>query len=315
MRLLLIGCTGFVGRELVPQLLKKGHHLTLVSRKSTQQLSNYLPTNCLAKLIEINPANLQHWQKEELLTALSKADGVINFAGEPIAEKRWSKRHCEELQFSRINTTKGLVNAMSHLKRPPKVFINGSAIGFYGTSLKDKFNETSKSGDDFLAILCKQWESAALQKPRSTRLIIFRIGIVLGANGGALGKMLPIFKAGLGGPIGDGNQWMSWIHRNDLCQMIEQALTDQSWSGAINAVAPEPISMRDFATCLGKSIGKGSLFQVPGAILKLLLGDGARVILEGQQVESIKLHRLGFQFKYSRLNEALAEINHKQNRL
>ncbi len=313
MRLLLIGCTGFVGRELVPQLLKKGHHLTIVSRKNIQQLSNILPDDCLANLIELNPANLQNWKKEQLLIPLSKADGVINLAGEPIAERRWTSKHREKLQTSRLNTTQGLVNAMSGLKRPPKVLINGSAIGFYGTSLKDKFNEDSRAGEDFLARLCQQWEATALQKPRSTRLIIFRIGIVLGPNGGALGKMVPIFKTGLGGPIGDGNQWMSWIHRSDLCQMIEQALTNKSWSGVINAVAPQPSSMKDFATDLGKSLGKRSLFQVPAAILKLLLGDGARVVIEGQQVESIKLHRLGFEFNHSNLKEAFANINHQTN--
>ena len=312
MRLLLIGCTGFVGRELIPHLLKKGHHLTLVSRKSAREFTQTRLNNQLNHL-QLNPAELKNWQKKELLTALSEADGVINLAGEPIAEKRWTQNHCQVLYDSRINTTQGLVNAMNQLRRPPKVLVNASAIGFYGTSLKAQFNENSQCGDDFLANLCKQWESSAINKPRSTRLIIFRIGIVLGRNGGALGKMLPIFKAGLGGPIGNGTQWMSWIHRSDLCQMIELALTKKSWSGVINAVAPKPTSMSNFATNLGICLGRPSLFPVPGAILKFLLGDGARVVLEGQQVESIHLKRLGFRFNYSELNQALAEITNQDN--
>ena len=131
---------------------------------------------------------------------------------------------------------------------------------------------------------------------------------MLGPDGGALGKMLPIFKAGLGGPIGGGEQWMSWVHRTDLSEMIQQALTNKQWSGVVNAVAPQPVSMNNFAAALGKSLGRPSLLSVPGPILKLLLGDGARVVLEGQKVESRRLKNLGFQFKYLELNQALNEI-------
>ena len=253
MHLLLLGCTGFIGRELVPQLLSHGHHLTLISRKDQESLKSFLTSEKVAAL-QINPANPETWQKEALVNALRKADGVINLAGEPIAEKRWTSTHCQELEDSRLSTTRGLIKAMAQLRRPPKVLLNASAVGYYGTSPDANFTEESPSGEDFLANLCKQWEYAASEKPRSTRLIILRIGIVLGPDGGALGKMLPFFKAGLGGPIGNGRQWMSWIHRTDLCNMIQQALTQQSWSGVVNAVAPKVVSMSNFATELGKSL-------------------------------------------------------------
>ena len=171
----------------------------------------------------------------------------------------------------------------------PKVIVNGSAIGFYGTSLTQEFNENSQSGKDFLANLCNKWEEVANEKPFFSRLVIFRIGIVLEAEGGALGKMLPIFKIGLGGPIGDGNQWMSWIHRSDLCGLIIKALVDKQFSGVYNAVAPEPVLMKYFSKTLGRCLKRPDLLPVPGTILKLLLGDGAKLVLEGQKVISIKL--------------------------
>ena len=187
----------------------------------------------------------------------------------------------------------------------PKVIVNGSAIGFYGTSLTKEFNENSNCGNDFLANLCEKWEEVAKEKPFFSRLVIFRIGIVLEAEGGALGKMLPIFKIGLGGPIGDGKQWMSWIHRTDLCSLIINALVDKQFSGVFNAVAPEPVLMKDFSKTLGKCLNRPNLLPVPGTILKLLLGDGAKLVLEGQKVLSIKLQENLYKFKYPLLEKAI----------
>jgi len=183
------------------------------------------------------------------------------------------------------------------------VIINGSAIGYYGTSLSKEFNENSIGGNDFLANLCKNWEAAASEKPFFSRLVIFRIGIVLEADGGALGKMLPVFKLGLGGPIGNGMQWMSWIHRSDLCDLVVKALIDKKFSGVINAVAPEPVLMKDFSKTLGKCLNRPNLLPVPSTLLKVLLGDGAKVVLEGQKVISIKLKN--YKFKYPLLENAI----------
>ena len=304
MRLLLLGCTGFVGRELVPTLLKQGHQLTLISRRMARGYEAERAAGDLTWL-QLDPASATSWQDAALSEALNQADAVVNLTGEPIAEKRWTPAHLRVLEASRLETTRLLVEAMAASATPPGVLINASAIGFYGTSATARFVESSPAGGDFLASLCQRWEQAAAAAPAGTRVVSVRIGIVLAADGGALGKMLPVFRAGFGGPIGSGQQWMSWIHRTDLCALLQQALVDDSWSGVFNAVAPEPASMATFSKQLGRSLGRPSLLPVPGPVLQVLLGDGAKVVLEGQQVASERLETLDFRFRYPSLASAL----------
>ena len=305
MRLLLLGCTGFVGRELVPQLLQAGHQLTLVSRRLAR---GYAAEQADGRVtwLQFDPAAASSWQDAALLAALAQADGVVNLAGEPIAEKRWTTSHLKVLEDSRLETTRLLVNALKACATPPAVLVNASAIGFYGTSPEQRFVESSPAGSDFLASLCSRWEAAAAEVPAATRQLTLRIGIVIAADGGALGKMLPVFRTGFGGPIGSGQQWMSWIHRSDLCGLILRGLEDAAWSGVVNAVAPQPVSMARFAQELGRCLGRPSLLPVPGPVLQVLLGDGAKVVLEGQQVASDRLVELGFSFRYPDLPAALA---------
>jgi len=256
MRLLLLGCSGFIGRELVPWLLDQGHELTLVSRRSQ-------PFPALADrlvCLELDPAEPASWQQPQLLAALEAAGGVVNLAGEPIAERRWSEAQRQILRSSRLSTTASLVAAMAALPQPPS------------------------------------------------------IGIVLGPDGGAMGRMLPVFRAGFGGPIGSGQQWMSWIHRHDLCRLVAKALEDSTYTGVINAVAPEPVRMVDFANALGAALRRPSLLPVPGPVLQLLLGDGAKVVLEGQQVVSERLSDLGFEFDFGDLKAALAAATSPESR-
>ena len=307
MNLFLIGCTGFIGRELIERLMNSEHRLTVLSRKDATKTSKRI------NHLRLDPKNSSTWQKELIINELNQSDGIINLVGEPIAEKRWSPAHCELLKESRIKTTQYLIQAISKLKKPPKVLINASAIGFYGTSRSMEFTEESESGKDFLANLCNDWEQSAKQKRRETRLLILRIGIVIGPGGGALGKMLPIFRTGFGGPIGDGKQWMSWIHRTDLCNIIETSLTNNSWKGVINAVAPQPVRMSDFSHTLGQTLDRPSLLPVPSPILKLLLGDGAMVVIEGQCVKSNLLKKLNYQFIYPDLTTALADATKLKN--
>tara|TARA_E500000081_G_scaffold116256_1_gene119547 strand:- start:108 stop:884 length:777 start_codon:yes stop_codon:yes gene_type:complete len=256
----------------------------------------------------MNPAESSSWNKEEIQNALKSCEGVINLAGEPIAEKRWTDAHCKEITNSRLETTKNLIKNLRNLKKSPKVLINASAIGFYGSNPQTEFTEENIPGNDFLANLCKEWESIAKNKPRATRLLIVRIGIVLAKDGGALGKMLPIFRAGLGGPIGDGKQWMSWIHRTDLCNLINASIKNSAWSGVVNGVAPNPVRMNEFSNSLGQVLGRPSLLAVPGPILKLILGDGARVVLEGQNVKPQRLNKLKFKFSFPAINDAFQSI-------
>lgn len=303
MRLLLLGCSGFVGRELVPFLLQLGHDVTVVSRRA--QPFPALVGERLACL-QLDPALAASWRHDGLLQALASAEGVVNLAGEPIAEKRWTASHRQLLLESRVATTSHLVAAMAALPQPPGVLVNASAVGFYGTSSEARFVETSPAGTDLLAQICQGWEAAAQQGPAATRLVILRIGIVLGADGGALGKMLPVFRLGFGGPVGNGRQWMSWIHRHDLCRLIATALEDPAYAGTYNAVAPQPTTMAAFALALGRTLGRPSLLPVPAPVLQLLLGDGAQVVLDGQQVLPERLQAQGFQFQHPELSGALA---------
>jgi len=304
MRLLLLGCTGFIGKELVPSLIKEGHEIIIISRKNLNNLKLNIPLEKF-KFLKIDLSKKQNWSNESLIDQLKEVDGIINLIGEPIADKKWTVTQKKEIENSRIEATKCLMESLKKYRINPKVIINGSAIGFYGTSLTEEFNENSISGNDFLANLCKKWEKVAAEKPFFSRLVIFRIGIVLEAEGGALSKMLPVFKIGLGGPIGDGNQWMSWIHRSDLCGLIINALVDKNFSGVFNAVAPEPVLMKDFTKILGKCLNRPNLLPVPSKILKVLLGEGAKLVLEGQKVKSIKLKENKYKFKYPLLEKAI----------
>jgi uncharacterized protein (TIGR01777 family) len=289
----------------VPLLLNRGHHLTLVSRSAQPLPALQHPQ--LTRL-QANPADPSSWSQPALQEALADAEAVVNLAGEPIAEKRWTPAHLQLLQDSRIRTTRALVQAVAALpaSQGPGLLINGSAIGYYGTSPTQTFTEASPAGADVLGRLCQAWEAEAQAVAGRCRLVILRIGIVLGGDGGALGKMLPVFRLGFGGPIGDGQQWMSWISRHDLCQLIALALEDPAYAGTYNAVAPEPCSMAQFAAALGRCLGRPSLLPVPGPLLQLLLGDGAKVVLEGQRVLPERLQQQGFAFRDGQLSAALA---------
>ena len=302
MRLLLIGCTGLVGRGLVPQLQAAGHQLTVVSRRpspagfSSAQAAQLDWINSIQQWRPVGPSTLHE--------ALNWCDGVVNLAGEPIAEQRWTAQHRQLLESSRLDTTGYLVAAMATLDQPPSVLVNASAVGYFGTSAEACFDEASAAGDDFLAQLCQRWEEAAATKPSSTRLVQLRIGIVLSADGGALAKMLPVFRAGFGGPIGSGRQWMSWIERSDLCSMIQAALESESWSGAFNAVAPQPVSMATFASSLGRCLGRRSASRT-GADAAAVARGWRKVVLEGQHVRSTRLESVGFNFRCPTLPVAL----------
>ena len=302
MRLLLLGCSGFVGRELVPYLLRLGHDLTLLSRNAQPP---GLPRDPRLQLLRGDPADPNTWQQVGLRQALAEAEGVVNLVGEPIAEKRWTPAHCALLRDSRVRTTSLLVGAMAALNTPPGVLVSGSAVGFYGTSEQASFDESSPAGDDLLARLCVDWEAAARAAEPATRVVILRLGIVLAADGGALGRMLPVFRLGLGGPVGSGQQWLSWVHRTDVCRLIASALEDASYRGIYHAVAPHPARMQELSQTLGQVLGRPSLLPVPGPLLQVLLGDGAKVVLEGQKVRPQHLEDQGFSFQYPELLPAL----------
>lgn len=300
MKIAIAGATGFVGSRLVPQLQAQGHQVIILTR-SPQQASNRFGQ---AQIVGYNPLKSGEWQQ-----SISGCDAVINLAGEPIAEKRWTPAQKRSILDSRQLGTQKIVEAIDLATIKPQVLINASAIGYYGTSETSKFDETSPAGTDFLAEVCTAWETAAQSvTANGTRVVILRLGIVLGENGGALGKMLAPFSAFVGGPIGSGNQWFSWIHRDDVVKLIIAALNDTKMQGVYNATAPNPITMTEFAQTLGTVMNRPSWLPVPNFVLEAMLGEGAIVVLQGQQVVPTRTLAQGFDFQYSTIEPALTAI-------
>ncbi len=300
MKIAIAGATGFVGSRLVEQLQAQGHQVIILTR-SPQQASNRFGQ---AQIVGYNPLKSGEWQQ-----SISGCDAVINLAGEPIAEKRWTPAQKRSILDSRQLGTQKIVEAIELATVKPQVLINASAIGYYGTSETSKFDETSPSGRDFLAEVCTAWETAAQAvTANGTRLVILRLGIVLGENGGVLGKMLAPFSAFVGGPIGSGNQWFSWIHRDDVVKLIVAALNDTKMQGIYNATAPNPTTMTEFAQTIGTVMNRPSWLPVPNFAIEALLGEGAIVVLQGQQVVPTRTLAQGFDFQYSTLKPALTAI-------
>lgn len=303
MKVAITGATGFVGSRLVERLQKEGHQIVVFSR-SQSHAEQVFPKSTFpaVEIVTYKPAESGEWQK-----AIAGCDGVVNLAGEPISE-RWSPEHKQGILNSRKLGTQRLVEAIAQANPKPQVLVSGSAIGYYGTSETATFDETSAPGDDFLADVCKEWEAEAQKvKEIGVRLVIFRIGIVLGM-GGAIAKMLPPFKLFAGGPIGTGRQWFSWIHREDLVNLILKALTDPQMEGTYNATSPNPIRMAEFCATMGQVLNRPSWLPVPGFALEVLLGDGAKVVLEGQQVLPKRTQATGFQYEYTTVEKALRQV-------
>jgi uncharacterized protein len=299
MKVAITGATGFVGSRLVEQLQAQGHQPLILTRKPAAA-SRTFPN---VEIVAYTPTESGDWQQ-----AIAGCDAVVNLAGEPIAEKRWTPQEKEEILNSRKLGTQKIVEAIAQANPKPQVLVNASAIGYYGTSETATFDETSPSGNDFLAEVCQAWEAQAQTvKAAGVRLVILRFGIVLG-NGGALAKMIPPFQLFAGGPLGTGQQWVAWIHRDDLVRLIIEALTRPDMEGVFNATAPNPVRMSEFCQVLGDVLHRPSWLPVPSFALEALLGEGAKVVLEGQQVLPKRTTTSGFEYRYPTVKQALEEI-------
>ncbi len=284
MKIVASGMSGFIGKPLSVKLAQK-HELIFLKRLSSAPA----------------PGN---WAN-----AVDGADAVINLSGEPIAGKRWTKAQKKELITSRLNTTRALVEAIGKAKNKPHVFINASAIGFYGDRGSLPLQENASAGIGFLPDVCKEWERQAFKAESfGVRTILLRTGVVLGKNGGAMAKMLPPFQLGLGGPLGNGKQYMSWIHLEDEVSAIVHVLENTQIRGPVNLTAPNAVTMGQFAKTLGKVLKRPALFSVPAPVLKILLGEMATMLLEGQNVEPKVLLDSGFHFKFPNLESALNDL-------
>ena len=304
MKVAITGATGFVGSRLVERLQAEGHQVMVLTREADRARQVFpAATFPNLQIQAYTPLESGDWQQ-----AISGCEGVVNLAGAPIAEGRWTAERKQEILESRTIGTQKIVEAIAQAQAKPTVLVNSSAIGYYGTSETATFDESSPAGDDFLAQVCQGWEAEAMKvKASGTRLVILRTGIVLGM-GGVVAKMLTPFRLFAGGPLGTGRQWFSWIHREDMVNLILAALTQLAIEGVYNATAPTPVRMAEFCQVLGQLLRRPSWLPVPDFALEALLGEAAKVVLEGQQVLPKRTQATGFTYQYSTLKQALEEV-------
>jgi len=299
MRILISGATGFIGRKLIDELIRQDYHdIAILSTR---------PDSISMNQVEVFPWNPMKGEID--VRCLDGVDVVINLAGESIASSRWSTERKERILQSRVRATKLLVDKIRGSGANPKKFISASAIGVYGNRGDELLDEKSSSGNGFLAEVCKRWELAALeQNIESMKAIIIRIGLVLDGNGGALEKMVRPFKLGLGGKLGSGNQYMSWIHLDDLVKIFIWAMQTPGVDGIYNGVAPHPVTNEEFTVKFGEAMRRPTILPVPSLALKLALGEMSSLLLEGQRVLPDRLIKSGFQFNYDQLDLCLRDI-------
>lgn len=285
MKVTVFGGTGFIGVPLVKELKNRGHEVLVLDQRRDPQ-----------------------WKQQ-----MAGSQAIINLAGFPLFKKRWTIDVKSEIYDSRVEGTRAIVSAIGELKntqQEPKVFISGSAIGFYGPDFDVEFTEESHAGADFLAFVCRDWEAEAEKAAThyGVRTVLLRTGIVLGKDGGALAQILPPFKAFIGGPIGSGKQWMSWIHLDDMVGLILHALENSSIKGPLNATSPQPERNKDFSKKLGSTLNRPSLLPVPSLGLYALVGEAAEILVNGQKVLPKKALDTQYKFKYPSLESALGNI-------
>lgn len=330
MRIILAGGTGFIGCALRESLAQAGHEVVILTRQRPRENQPGVRT----RYRYWNPSSAFGREGSLWESEIEGVDAVINLAGEPIVGRRWTPAQKKKIVESRTNATRAIVNAIQKSRRKPFLLLNASAIGYYGPTPHVSFqgspaspagggqppkrggphgeegvNEEAPAGSDFLARACQAWEAEAIRaEDFGLRVIRLRIGIVLEKSGGALAKMLPPFKTGLGGPLGSGRQWMSWIHLQDLIGLIHLILEKKEIRGVVNGTAPSPVTMKEFAAGLGRALKRPAFFPVPGFIVKILLGEMSDVLLKGERVLPKRALEAGYVFKFPTLEAAFKEI-------
>ncbi len=297
MNILITGGTGFIGHALVNSLLKEGHKVTVLSR--TPDSVNKIIGNKLTTLSNLDQLNSEH-----------SFQVIINLAGAPIFDNHWSETRKKVIRDSRIKLTEQLLAYIERAGVKPELLISGSAIGYYGDQGNSVLNEASPVHPDFSQRLCADWESTAQQAERfGVRVCLIRTGLVLAYDGGLLQRMLRPFNLGLGGTLGNGQQWMSWIHRDDWISIAKTMINNQTMQGAYNATAPHPVTNSAFTKILAQHLKRPALLPLPAWLLKLLLGERSDLVLASQRVLPERLLAEGFSFQYPELLSALTEIS------
>lgn len=303
MKIFMTGGTGFVGTTLARELTAKGHSVTVLMRKVESGVR--LPPG--ASSLEGDPTIRGAWQER-----VPEHEAFINLAGASIFT-RWTDEAKRVIRESRILTTRHLVEAMAPRKGKETHLFSTSGAGYYGYHEDEELSEESPPGTDFLAMLSREWEAEAVKATEhGVRVVLCRFGIVMGRSGGMLGEIVPIFRMFLGANLGSGNQWLSWIHEQDLARIFLFLLENRGLEGPLNCTAPEPVRNREFTETLGEVLGVPTFLPpVPGFMLRLMKGEFGGVILKGQRVLPRRLLAAGFQFRYPTLKEALTEILRK----
>lgn len=293
-RILITGGTGFIGQVLCRELHQRGHDLAVFSRQRPES-------------VKASCGRVEAIADLEQLRSRPGFDAVINLAGEGIADKRWSEARKQALRDSRIGVTETLVDMMASWEKPPEVLVSGSAVGFYGDQGAATVTEETNPHDEFTHRLCRDWEAAARPiSERGVRVCFSRTGVVAGPGGGFLERMLLPFKLGLGGRLGSGEQYMPWVHRDDVVGALIWMMDTPEASGAYNVVSPNPVTNAEFTRTLGRVLHRPTLFPAPAPVLKVALGEMARLLLTGQKALPARLNDSAFEFRFPELEGALA---------
>jgi hypothetical protein len=295
MKIVIAGGSGFLGRRLVHACRGDGHDVTVLTRHTAR-----------ADEVQWAPgAGVASWAG-----VLERADAVVNLAGEGIADKRWTAERKREILDSRVLATRTLSDGIRGCAHPPRLFLSASAVGFYGTRGDEELTERSTSGSDFLATVCRAWEKEAREAAGVTRVALLRTGVVLASDGGALPRMALPFRFYVGGRLGTGRQYISWIHVDDWVGMVRWLLANVAGTGPVNVTSPSPVTNEEFTRQLAAAIDRPAMFQVPAFALRLMLGRelADALLLGGQRVLPATAQQLGFQFKFAELEAALRDI-------
>jgi uncharacterized protein (TIGR01777 family) len=297
MRVLITGGSGFVGTHLSRYCLESGHHVTALGTRKTHGRIDH-PGYLYSSADTTSPGP---WQEH-----VAHSDWIFNLAGRSIFQ-RWTRRSKKQIYDSRVSTTRCVVDALPSGSKT--VLVSASAVGYYGDGGETELTETSPNGDDFLAALSRDWErEASKAEDKGVRVAIARFGIVLGAAGGALARMVPAFRAYLGGPLGSGRQWFPWIHIDDVAAACRHLALDDQLNGPFNLCAPEPVRNREMVRALGKVLGRPTKMAVPRWMLNMTMGELAGVLLGGQRAVPSRLAAAGFQFRHPRIDDALDDL-------
>jgi uncharacterized protein (TIGR01777 family) len=298
MHVTLTGATGLIGSRIVAALRARGDTVTVLSRD---------PGRARATLGDVEAHAWRSLHEPAPAAALDGRDGVVHLAGENIAQ-RWSDEARRAIRASREIGTRNLVAGLRTAEPRPRVLVSASAVGYYGPRGDEPVTEDAPPGDDFLAGVCVAWEREALAaRDLGLRVVNLRAAVVLDSGGGALAKMLPFFRLGIGGPVAGGKQYLSWIHADDIVGLYLAALDGDTWEGAFNASAPEPATNRDFSRALGRALRRPAFAPVPGLAVRLLYGDMAEIVTEGQRAVPARAVERGYAFRHTDLEAALSD--------